>query len=36
VGGYAPKGLADLAPVVDGVLTEQLRRLKNFVVHGKP
>jgi uncharacterized protein YndB with AHSA1/START domain len=36
VGGYAPKGLATLAPVVDAVLTEQVQRLKNFVERGKP
>lgn len=36
VGGYAPKGLNSLAPVVDTVLTEQLQRLKNLVERGTP
>jgi uncharacterized protein YndB with AHSA1/START domain len=31
VGGYSPKGLQDLAPVVDGVLRSQLQRLRRFV-----
>jgi uncharacterized protein YndB with AHSA1/START domain len=36
VGGYRPGGLQDLAPVVDGVLKEQVERLKNFVEKGRP
>jgi hypothetical protein len=36
VGGYAPKGLKSLAPAVDTVLTEQVRRLKNLVERGTP
>ena len=36
VGGYFPGGLADLAPAVDGVLTEQATRLKRYVETGKP
>jgi len=36
VGGYMPGGLANLAKVVDGVLTEQVTRLKNFAEKGNP
>jgi hypothetical protein len=36
VGGYYPGGLDKLAPAVDGVLTEQLGRLKAYVEPGKP
>lgn len=36
VGGYRPGGLVDLAPVVDGVLREQLLRLKALVETGRP
>jgi uncharacterized protein YndB with AHSA1/START domain len=36
VGGYRPGGLQDLAPVVDGVLKDQVERLKNFVEKGRP
>jgi uncharacterized protein YndB with AHSA1/START domain len=36
VGGYAPKGLSSLAPAVDMVLTEQVRRLKNLIERGTP
>jgi hypothetical protein len=36
VGGYRPGGFADLAPIVDGVVREQLLRLKAFVETGKP
>jgi uncharacterized protein YndB with AHSA1/START domain len=36
VGGYAPKGLNSLAPVVNTVLTEQIQRLKNLVERGTP
>jgi hypothetical protein len=36
VGGYFPGGLDKLAPAVDGVLTEQLGRLKSYVETGKP
>ena len=35
VGGYYPGGLDKLAPAVDGVLTEQLGRLKAYVETGK-
>jgi hypothetical protein len=31
VGGYAPGGLAAMAPIVDKVLAAQLERLKAFV-----
>jgi hypothetical protein len=36
VGGYFPGGLDKLAPAVDGVLTQQLGRLKSYVETGKP
>lgn len=37
VSGFADgKGLTDIAPAVDGVLAEQLTRLKRFVETGKP
>ena len=36
VGGYYPGGLDKLAPAVDGVLTQQLGRLKLYVETGKP
>jgi len=36
VGGYFPGGLDKLAPAVDGVLTEQIGRLKRYVETGKP
>jgi len=36
VGGYAPGGLAALAPIVDGVLGEQLARLKAYVETARP
>jgi uncharacterized protein YndB with AHSA1/START domain len=35
VGGYRPGGLQDLAPVVDGMLREQLERLKNYIEKGR-
>jgi hypothetical protein len=37
VSGFVPgKGLAELAPAVDGVLTEQLNRFKRLAETGKP
>jgi uncharacterized protein YndB with AHSA1/START domain len=36
VGGYRPGGLAELAPSIDRVLTEQLERLARFVETGNP
>lgn len=36
VGGYRPGGLDTLAEPVDGVITEQLSRLKSYVETGKP
>lgn len=36
VGGYRPEGMKDLAPVVDGVVTGQFVRLKNYAEHGNP
>jgi hypothetical protein len=36
VGGYMQGGLENLAPAVDGVLGEQLVRLKRYVETGKP
>ena len=36
VGGYMKGGLGAIAPAVDGVLTEQLGRLKRYVETGKP
>ena len=36
VGGYMPEGLDTIAEPVDGVLVEQLTRLKSFVETGSP
>ena len=36
VGGYFPGGLDKLAPAVDGVLGQQITRLKSYVETGKP
>ena len=36
VGGYFPGGLDKIAPAVDGVLTDQIGRLKAYVETGKP
>jgi hypothetical protein len=36
VGGYYPGGFDKIAPVVDGVLTQQIQRLKAYVETGKP
>ncbi|HVN02317.1 MAG TPA: SRPBCC family protein [Caulobacteraceae bacterium] len=36
VGGYYPGGFDKIAPAVDGVLTEQIARLKRLVETGKP
>lgn len=36
VGGYESTPFATLAPAVDGVLAEQMRRLKSYVETGKP
>jgi uncharacterized protein YndB with AHSA1/START domain len=36
VGGYSKDSLAKLAPLVDRVLAEQVKRLKAFVETGKP
>jgi uncharacterized protein YndB with AHSA1/START domain len=36
VGGYFPGGFDKLAPAVDGVLSEQLGRLKAYVETGRP
>jgi uncharacterized protein YndB with AHSA1/START domain len=36
VGGYIPGGFEKIAPLVDGVLAEQLGRLKAFVETGNP
>lgn len=36
LGGYAPQGLAGIAPVVDTVLTEQVTRFKSYVETGDP
>jgi hypothetical protein len=36
VGGFRDGGFPAVAPAVDGVLLEQLRRLKHFVETGKP
>ena len=35
-GGYLPGGFDKIAPAVDGVLTDQVRRLKAYVETGKP
>jgi catechol 2,3-dioxygenase-like lactoylglutathione lyase family enzyme len=35
-GGYVPAGLNTWAAPVDGILTEQFTRFKNYVEHGKP
>lgn len=34
--GYVPAGMNTWAGPVDGVLTEQVIRLKNYVEHGNP
>ena len=36
VGGYVQGGFAQLAPAVDGVLTEQITRLKSYVENPPP
>lgn len=36
VAGYLPAGMNTWAAPVDGVLTEQVTRLKNYVEHGDP
>jgi hypothetical protein len=36
VGGYTKDGLSKLAPLVDSVLAEQVKRLRAFVETGKP
>ena len=36
VGGYFPGGFDKIAPAVDGVLTDQIGRLKAYVETGKP
>jgi uncharacterized protein YndB with AHSA1/START domain len=36
VGGYVPGGVADWAPVVDGVLQQQLSRLQAYAETGEP
>ncbi len=36
VGGFIDGGFDKMAPAVDGVLGEQLERLKRFVETGKP
>ena len=36
VSGYYPGGLTGIAPAVDGVLREQMTRLKKYVETGKP
>ena len=36
VGGYMQGGFTQLAPVVDGVLATQVRRLKVYVETGRP
>ena len=36
VGGYSSQDLDQLAPIVDGVLSEQLERLKRYVETGSP
>jgi hypothetical protein len=36
VAGYLPAGMNSLAAPVDGVLTEQFMRFKNYVETGKP
>ncbi len=36
VGGYAPGGLAPLAPIVDAVLSTQVARLTRLVETGRP
>ena len=35
-GGYMPGGLAQLAPVVDGVFALQVKRLKTYAETGRP
>ena len=34
--GYLPAGMNTLAAPVDGVLTQQFTRLKNYAEHGRP
>ncbi len=36
VGGFSEGGFAQLAPAVQGVLTEQMNRLKAFIETGRP
>jgi hypothetical protein len=36
VAGYPPASMNTLAPIVDGVLTSQFNRLKNYAEHGDP
>jgi uncharacterized protein YndB with AHSA1/START domain len=36
VAGYMPAGMNTLAAPVDGVLTQQFTRLKNYAEHGRP
>jgi uncharacterized protein YndB with AHSA1/START domain len=36
VGGYFPGGFDKIAPAVDGVMTDQIVRLKHYVETGKP
>jgi uncharacterized protein YndB with AHSA1/START domain len=36
VGGYTDLALAQIAPAVDGVVSEQFHRLASFVENGKP
>ena len=36
MGGYFPGGFDKIAPAVDGVLTDQIHRLKAYVETGKP
>lgn len=36
VGGYDPRGLDQIAPAVDRVLTEQLLRLQRLIETGTP
>jgi hypothetical protein len=36
VGGYFPGGFDKIAPALDGVLTDQIQRLKAYVETGKP
>ena len=36
VAGYLPSGMKSWAAPVDGMLTEQFTRLKNYIEHGNP